>query len=354
MEKGNPKILIIEDNDEIRESTAEILELSDYIVYTAENGKIGVEYAQKYMPDIILCDIMMPELDGYGVLYLLSKNEKTRNIPFIFLTAKIERADIRKAMEMGADDYLTKPFDDIELLNAIEIRLKKKQEQSHYMSTQHFGSFSPDNEKELIDLLLQNSRTRKYKKQQNIYQQGDDPYFLMYVLHGKVRGYLYHADGRELVTEIYKAGDFFGHESLLIREAYGHNAETMEESEIAQISKDDFQELLNRKPSIASKFLKILSGEIVDKDQKLLGLAYDSVRKKVANALVHVAQNSITKSDEDQCLIRVSRDNLSALAGTANETISRMLSDFIDEDLISKEGNAIRVHSIQKLKSIKH
>lgn len=354
METQNPKILIIEDNDEIRESTAEILQLSEYIVYTAENGKLGVEYAQKYMPDIILCDIMMPELDGYGVLYLLSKNEKTRNIPFIFLTAKIERSDIRKAMEMGADDYLTKPFDDIELLNAIEVRLKKRQAQNLQNSTNHFGPFIEDNEKELIDLLLQKSRSRKYKKQQNIYHQGDDPYFLMYVVQGKVRGYLHHRDGRELVTEIYKEGDFFGYESLLIRQTYSHNAETMEESEIAQISKDDFQELLRRKPSLASKFLKILSGEIVYKDQKLLGLAYDSVRKKVANALVHVAENSITEPEQDQCLIRISRDNLSALAGTANETISRMLSDFIDEDLISKEGNAIRVHSIKKLKSIKH
>ena len=118
-------ILIIDDHDEIRENTAEILELAGYKTLTAENGKRGVDIAIKEKPALIVCDIMMPELDGYGVLHLVRKNEDTQNIPFIFLTAKTERADFRKGMEMGADDYITKPFDDIELLNAIEIRLKK-------------------------------------------------------------------------------------------------------------------------------------------------------------------------------------------------------------------------------------
>ena len=120
------KVLVIEDNTDIRENVVEILQLADFTVFEADNGKIGVELALKHLPDIILCDIMMPELDGYGVLYLLSKNAEAAAIPFIFLTAKAEKVDLRKGMEMGADDYLTKPFDDIELLNAIESRLKKK------------------------------------------------------------------------------------------------------------------------------------------------------------------------------------------------------------------------------------
>ena len=118
-------ILLIEDNQDIRENTAEILELASYKVITAENGKIGVNMAMSEKPDLIICDIMMPVLDGYGVLHLLSKNDEVAGIPFIFMTAKSERSDFRKGMEMGADDYITKPFDDIELLNAIEARLKK-------------------------------------------------------------------------------------------------------------------------------------------------------------------------------------------------------------------------------------
>ncbi len=121
------KILLIEDNPDIRENTSEILELDGYEVLTAENGKIGVDLAIKEIPDLIICDIMMPVLDGYGVLHLLSKNKETTDIPFIFLTAKAERSDFRKGMEMGADDYITKPFDDVELLSAIESRLRKKE-----------------------------------------------------------------------------------------------------------------------------------------------------------------------------------------------------------------------------------
>src|SRR5436190_22776268 len=103
-------ILIIEDNNDVRENTAEILELSNYRVLQAENGKLGVEVAQKMKPDLIICDIMMPVLDGYGVIHLLNKNPDTASIPFIFLTAKSERIDFRKGMEMGADDYIAKPF----------------------------------------------------------------------------------------------------------------------------------------------------------------------------------------------------------------------------------------------------
>src|SRR5687768_15287580 len=119
------KILVIDDNKEIRENIAELLTLGNYDVITAPNGKIGVELTLKHLPDLMVCDIMMPELDGYGVLHLLKKNHPAEDIAFIFLTAKSERIDFRKGMELGADDYVTKPFDDLELLKAIEVRLKK-------------------------------------------------------------------------------------------------------------------------------------------------------------------------------------------------------------------------------------
>src|SRR5919112_341923 len=121
------KILLIEDNHEIRENIAEILSLADYEILEAEHGKAGVELAKNQQPDLIICDIMMPQLDGYGVLHLLSKNPETAGIPFIFLTAKSEKEDFRKGMKLGADDYLIKPFDDLELLDAVEMRLKKNE-----------------------------------------------------------------------------------------------------------------------------------------------------------------------------------------------------------------------------------
>ena len=126
------KILIIEDNVDVRENLSEILVLSGYETITAANGKLGVEAALSSSPDLILCDIMMPELDGYGVLRILSKNPATSSIPFIFLTAKTEMSDMRRGMTLGADDYITKPFDDVEILDTIEIRLKKKIRRAYY------------------------------------------------------------------------------------------------------------------------------------------------------------------------------------------------------------------------------
>lgn len=104
------KILVIEDNLEVRENLEEILELYGYDVETAENGKIGVHKALEKQPDLILCDVMMPELDGFGVLNILSRKDKTNGIPFVFLTAKSEKEDWRRGMNLGADDYITKPF----------------------------------------------------------------------------------------------------------------------------------------------------------------------------------------------------------------------------------------------------
>jgi len=352
MSKKN--ILIIEDNFEIREGTAEILELTgNYNISTAENGKIGVEMAIANPPDLVLCDIMMPELDGYGVLYMLSKHEETATIPFIFLTAKSERIDMRKAMEMGADDYLTKPFDDVELLNAIESRLKKRSQVVAKSSTSNEGLHLSDEEQHLLlKELIDTSRIKTFKKKQPVYEKGDNPIFVYYLVSGKVRSFLSYSDGRELSTDIYVGHDFFGYEAVLLNEAYTDNAATLESSEVALIAKEDFYELLFRKPAVTGKFIKILSGNLKEKEEKLLELAYDSVRKRVANALVDVAEKT-TPDENGEYLLRVSREDLAALAGTANETISRMLADFKDSDLIKKKGSAIRVFSIERLKKIR-
>lgn len=352
MKTQKTTVLIIEDNDDIREGTAEILELTGYRVLTASEGKTGVDMALKHTPDLILCDIMMPELDGYGVLYMLGKHEETANIPFVFLTAKAERADLRKAMEMGADDYLTKPFDDMELLNAIESRLKKHKQ----LIGDRFKPARPigDEEQEaLLEALVEGARVKTYRKKQFIYQESDSPLYLYFIKKGKIRSFLYYLDGRELSTGIFTEQSFFGYESLLLQESYSDNTETLEDSEVALISRDDFFELLYRQQAIAGQFIKLLSGNVREKEEQLLGFAYDTVRKRVANALIQVAEKTLSGLSADECLIRISRDDLAALAGTANETISRMLSDFKDEKLIIKEGNAIRILSLFKLRNIK-
>lgn len=339
------KVLVIEDNDDIREGTVEILTLAGYEAIAAKNGKLGVELALSSLPDVILCDIMMPELDGYGVLYLLNKNPKLANIPFIFMTAKAERADMRKGMEMGADDYLTKPFDDLELFNAIESRLKKKSQSVAFKA-------APKDLNTIFAELKQKGKGRNYANKQVIYVENDEPNYLYYIKSGQVKTYKRFKDGRELASNIYKSGDFFGYESLCCGVVYADNAATLADTELALIPKADFMDALLNHQEMATAFIEMLSGNIRLKEEQMLKLAYFSVRKRVAEALVQLAKKFKTEH-EDSCTLKISRDDLAAFVGTASETVSRMLADFKEEKLIEKQGNAIHVVSIEKLSNIK-
>ena len=338
------KILLIEDNDLIRENTAEILELANYKVTTAANGKIGVEMALQHMPDLIICDIMMPVLDGYGVLHAVQKNDAIKNTPFIFLTAKTERNDFRIGMESGADDYITKPFDGTELLNAVNSRLKKNELLRQQLNPSIEGlntlmqaSFG----KNELSALAEDRNINKYKKKQIIYAEGNHPNKLYYVVSGKVKAFKTNNDGKELVTELYSQGDFFGYIAMLEETVYRDTTETMEETSLAIIPKDDFDELLNNNAQVAGKFIQLLAKNISEKEDQLLGLAYNSLRKKVAEALV-LLQKKYKNENVDNFEIAISRECLASIAGTATESLIRTLSDFRAEKLIDiKEGNII-------------
>lgn len=211
------KILIIEDNGEVRENTAEIIELANYKVITAENGKVGVEMALKEKPDLIICDIMMPVLDGYGVYHLLSKHKETATIPFIFLTAKSEKVDFRKGMDMGADDYIMKPFDGIELLHAIEIRLKKNNLlKAEYAGENALNNFLHDvKETGKVSLTSGERETFNYNKKVYVYKDGQRPRAVYYVISGKIKISKTNDDGKEFITNIHSTGEYFGYTSIL-------------------------------------------------------------------------------------------------------------------------------------------
>ncbi|MFB0497587.1 CRP-like cAMP-binding protein [Mucilaginibacter sp. OAE612] len=346
----NQKILIIEDNKDIRENVVEILGLAGYTVFEADNGKTGIELAVNNLPDVILCDIMMPELDGYGVLFMLNKNPETAAIPFIFLTAKAERIDQRKGMEMGADDYLIKPFDDIELLNAIESRLRKKTaQQSFYsQSLENLNSIVSKNSG-LTELkrIISERKVRLFKKDQVIYYDGDKGNGLYLILKGRVKTVKLANDGRELMTAIHSAEEYLGVNAMLSNEAYTDTATTLEDSQLCLIPKDQLDNLLNLYPDIAREFIKLLSNHIRDREEQLLQLAYNSVRKRMADTLVrlHKQQGGDFK---------ISREDLAAMAGVATETVSRTLTDFKDENLIDKKGSQIIVLSPERLAKMKN
>ncbi|MDF2449951.1 MAG: transcriptional regulator [Bacteroidota bacterium] len=350
------KILLIEDNQDVRENTAEILTLAQYDVITAVNGKDGVEKAQKEKPDLIICDIMMPVLDGHGALHLLSKNEETAGIPFIFLTAKAERGDFRKGMEMGADDYLTKPFDDVELLNAIESRLKKNDILKKEFTKNFAGINDFINEAKGIDSLKKLSEERDiriFKKKDEIYKEGGYPKGIFFVNKGKVKIFQTNELGKELITELHKEGDFFGYLSLLQDEKYTSSATALEDSEILIIPKEDFFALLYKNSDVSKRFIEILSNNLRDKEKQLVKLAYNSVRKRVAEALVKLS-DKYKKADEQKFSMNVSREDLANMVGTATETVIRTLSDFKEDKFIEISGGQITILNYDKLAKMKN
>lgn len=338
------KILLIEDNDEIRENTAEILELSNYKVITAANGKKGVEQALKHLPDLIICDIMMPELDGYGVLHAIHKNEAIKNTPFIFLTAKTERNDLRKGMDLGADDYITKPFSGTELLNAIDGRLKKIDLLRKEFSPDIIGLenlMQTSSGKKTLKSLTDEANVNTYKKKQIIYSENNYPNRLYYILKGKVKTFKSNDIGKDLITELYTTGDFIGHIALLEGSAYKDTAEALEDTELAVIPKEEFEALISNNIEVAKKFIQLLAKNVAEKENQLLGMAYNSLRKKVAEAIL-LLQKKYQADKTKPFIIDISREGLATIAGTATESLIRTLSDFRSEKLIDlKDGHII-------------
>lgn len=351
------KILLIEDNKEMRENTAEILELSNYEVLTASNGKEGIEKAKSVLPHLIICDIMMPELDGYGVLRVLGKLPETAGIPFIFLTAKSEKEDFRKGMSMGADDYLTKPFDDVELLDIVELRLRKNQIARKEYANDVDGLTDFLNDAKAVNELshLSADRTiRKFKKKEIIFYEGNLPHGLFFVNSGKAKTYKTNEDGKEYITGLFKEGDFIGYIDLLQNTNYTESAMAMEESEICLIPKQDFYKLLNSNRDVSIRFIKMISNNLIEMEERILKLAYNSVRKRVAEALVMLEDKFKEKNAGDEFNMNIPREDLANIVGTAPESVIRTLSDFKDEKLIEIKGSNIKIINSNGLRKMRN
>lgn len=347
------KVLFIEDDSVLRENTAELLELSGYEVITAANGKIGVELAQKELPNIIVCDIMMPEMDGYMVLTALGKHQSIQNIPFIFLSAKTEHKDIRKGMNLGADDYLTKPFEEEELISAIESRLAKvvilkniaqeKTMQSSKEADQQINSLDD------LRKYIRNFEERTYEGGEIIYKEGKQSNRVFMVERGVVKSHRMDDHGKELITSIYKDGDFFGNISFGKNAVYEEYATAMEETKIYAVPKEALKDILMKNSNITLDFIGALGGHIEGVKEQLLEMAYGSVRKKAARTILMFSQK-IRKFPTHS--IRISRSDLASVAGMAPESLIRTLSDFRKEGLIEIIGRNIELLDVEGLKRI--
>lgn len=343
------KILVIEDNAEVRENLEEILELSGYEVLTAEDGKLGVEIALKEMPDLVLCDVMMPRLDGFGVLNILSKKSSTADIPFVFLTAKTEKSDFRRGMNLGADDYVTKPFYKDELLTVIETRLRKSEQIRKKFDRTENGLSAFINEakgyEELKKLSLER-RVKHYKKREVIFEEGDYPRYLYFINSGKVKVFKTNEDGKEYIIDIFMDGDFVGYNDLIRDSKYAEGASALEDTDISLIPREDFLALLHANRDVASQLIKMLANNVTEKEEQLLNLAYHSVRKRVANAILLLSEK------EGDTEINILRDDLARIVGTAKESVIRMLTEFKEDGYIEINDGAIVLKNRHKLENL--
>ncbi|QXP63697.1 MULTISPECIES: response regulator [unclassified Polaribacter] len=346
------KILLIEDDVVLRENTSELLELSNYEVISAANGKIGVQLAKKIVPDIIVCDIMMPELDGYGVLEALTNNEITQHIPFIFLSAKTERCDVRKGMDLGADDYITKPFNEDELISAIESRLAKaailkdrrekievvKEEEEDIRSLNDLKNYFEDN-----------GETFTFLKDASIYKEGNNSNYIYLINKGLIKCHKLDEQGKQLTTALYKEDDLFGYTSFSQNLAYQESATAIQKTELVGLSKKTLTGVLNKNHKVTLELIELLTEDLAVVKDQLLQMAYSSVSKKTAKTILMFAEK-LNRKPEDQ--IKISRNDLASVAGIATETLIRTMSSFKKQGLIEIEGRTIRILDLEKLKEI--
>jgi CRP-like cAMP-binding protein/FixJ family two-component response regulator len=352
----NNTILIIDDSTDVRENTNELLELAGYKTFTAINGKEGLEIAKKNKPDLILCDIMMPELDGYGVLRALENMPEMVGIPFIFFTAKTGKKDFRKGMDLGADDYLTKPFTGDDLLRVVDARLRKSGLMKKNLENNLEGLYTFINTAKTqkdISILSDQRKTKKMRNKDMLYMEGDSPNYLYFVVSGKIKTYKTNEWGKDYITEIYKQGDFFGYVPLFEDTKHKESSMAIEDSEIALIPGQDFFQLLYANKDVSMEFIKFMSHSLSDAEEKLLQMAYDSARKRVAEALLFIS-GKYKVEGVNEFAFSLNRENISALAGISPESVSRNLTDFREEGLIETENGNIRILDLRKLEKLKN
>ncbi|PKP26543.1 MAG: transcriptional regulator [Bacteroidetes bacterium HGW-Bacteroidetes-2] len=346
------KVLLIEDDTAVRENTAELIELSGYKVVTAPNGRIGVFKAKKELPDIIICDIMMPEMDGYAVLKELASEPTTQFIPFIFLSAKTEYKDIRIGMDMGADDYLTKPFDEEELLSALESRLAKTsilhdQRKKEITTEDKDGDLRSLND--LKNFVDDHGKEFKFKKGEIIFEQGKNSNYIFLLKKGIVKTHKIDENGKELTTSLLKEDDLFGYASLLQNIPYQESATAVENCELSGIVKEELKQVLQKNHKVTLELFELLSDNLSELKEQLLQMAYGSVRKKTAATILQFAEKMNPKR-QDQ--IKISRNDLASVAGIATESLIRTLSHFNKEGLIEINGRNIKILDLASLRHI--
>jgi len=345
-------ILIIEDIVEVNENLCEILKLSGYEVVSAFDGIKGIELANSVLPDLILCDVMMPHLDGYGVLKILSQNERTAHIPLIFLTAKSEMQDLRKGMSLGAADYILKPFDDADLLQSIAVRLAKNNPSSGKSNLLKHGIDGLGIDKRLSELKkawTDKYETRFYEAKSNIYSSDGLPRHVLFITKGIVRIQKTNNIGKRITIALLNADTLCGEYAVIQNKPHLQDANASTACEIIHIPIADFIDLLQKDSTFTMYCYSNAILRTEEMNRAYLEMAYSSVRRKVAISLIRYARAYYNNTLEDGLSIYLPREELAELVGSAKETIIRTLSDFRTEGLIEINNHNIILSDVEGL-----
>ena len=354
------KILLIEDDKMLNDDIGLLLSLSGYKVISSNDGKKGIEMAIKENPHLILCDIQMPNLDGYGVIHILGNNPKTSDIPFIFITGDSELESQRKGMCLGADDFLVKPINSTDLLNSISTRIAKSENlkrkllgyKENGIEKGDFSSFKNSNM--AVPLLSDHHEHQHFKKKHILYTIGQRPAFLYYIQKGKIKDFLINEEGKELITGIYSEGDFFGYTEIFRDSNYSKNAKAIEDVTLILIPKQEFLQKVNANTHIAKSFINLLSQNVTENEDILINMAYNSLRKKVARGIIRII-DKFKDTYNGKCVIDICRDDLASIVGSSQESMIRTLKEFKTERLIDVIDNGrIIVLDEEKLRMLKY
>ncbi len=345
-------ILYIEDDPVLRDNTKEMLEFSNFKVITAQNGKIGVELALKHAPDIILCDITMPLWDGYKVFQVLKENQLTHNTPFVFVSAQVDKEDVRKGMNLGADDYLTKPFQEEELIRTIYSKLEKY---SHLQKNRSIPLKKPlidpvNNLSDLKDYIELNGESYEFNRKGIIYREDENANYIYLLGDGIVKNYKMDEYGKELITGLYKRGDLLGFYSFGSSSLYAETCTALEDGMAYRILSLEFRKLLKLNPGLTLELADLFSENLTNLRKHLLDTAYGSVLKKTTYTILQFAEN-IQENPQDS--IKISRSDLANVAGISTESLIRSLSQLKKDNLIDIEGRNIKILDLKKLHTIR-
>lgn len=343
------KILLIEEQPETTDSLRDLLGLSNYAVISAADGRQGVRMAVAERPDLIISDVDLPVLDGYGVIHALQQYPETRGIPVIILTTLNEKDDFRKAMMAGADDYLSKPYDGVELLRSVDTCLEKHRRRV----LEHPSPGAVASEVAGVERPWDpgDRDVRFFRKKTVLYSEGQRASQVWYIVKGRVKTFLVHTDGKELITQLYGPGDCVGYIAAIRGGTYTDNAQVLEDATLIVITRPEFLDILASDSVLSQQLIHWLARNATGKEAGLLNLAYSSLRKKVANGILGL-YDQFHSNDEGRCFITVSRDNLAAIIGSAPESLTRTLGDFKKEKLIDITDGRIYLLDEKRLRNL--